>query len=62
VHEGSQTLKYLFTTVYECLRGNFFQRRVFAMKSVQNLGTFWRSSQNYLVLTLFCSLHSQQPF
>ena len=38
------------------LRGNFFQRRVFAMKSVQYLKYFWRSSQNYFVLALFSSL------
>jgi hypothetical protein len=29
---------------------------VFAMKSVQNLKSFWRSSQNYFVLALFSSL------
>jgi hypothetical protein len=40
------------------LRGNYFQCRVFAMKSVQNLICFWRSSQNYFVLALFCSLHN----
>jgi hypothetical protein len=38
------------------LRGNFFQCHVFAMKSVQNLKYFWRSSQNYFVLALFSSL------
>jgi hypothetical protein len=38
------------------LRGNFFQCHVFAMKSVQNLKSFWRSFQNYLVLALFNSL------
>jgi hypothetical protein len=38
------------------LRGNFFQCHVFAMKSVQNLKSFWRSSQNYFVLALFSSL------
>jgi hypothetical protein len=31
---------------------------VFAMKSVQNLKSFGRSSQDYFVLVLFCSLHS----
>jgi hypothetical protein len=40
------------------VRGNFFQCRVFAMKSVQNLKSFWRSSQNYFVLALFSSLYS----
>ena len=44
------------------LRGNFFQCHVFAMKSVQNLKSFWRSSQNYFVLALFSSLYSYQPF
>jgi hypothetical protein len=34
----------------------FFQCHVFAMKSVQNLKSFWRSSQNYFVLALFSSL------
>ena len=38
------------------LRGKFFQCRVFAMKSVQNLKYFRRSSQNYFVLALFSSL------
>jgi hypothetical protein len=38
------------------LRGNFFQCHVFAMESVQNLKSFWRSSQNYFVLALFSSL------
>jgi hypothetical protein len=42
----------------KCLRGNFFQYHVFAMKSVQNLKSFWRSSQNYFVLALFSSLES----
>jgi hypothetical protein len=28
------------------LRGNLFHCRVFAMKSVQDLKSFWRSSQN----------------
>jgi hypothetical protein len=40
------------------VRGNFFQCHVFAMKSVQNLKSFWRSSQNYFVLALFSSLYS----
>jgi hypothetical protein len=40
------------------LRGNFFQCHVFAMKSVQNIKYFWRSSQNYFVLALFSSLYS----
>ena len=33
------------------LRGNFFQCHVFAMKSVQNLKSFWRSIP--LKITLF---------
>jgi hypothetical protein len=41
-----------------CLRGNFFQCHVFTMKSVQNLKSFWRSSQNFFVLALFSSLYS----
>jgi hypothetical protein len=44
------------TTAY-LFRGNFILCRVFAMKGVQNLKSFWRSSQNYFVLALFCSLH-----
>ena len=39
------------------VRGNFFQCRIFAMKSVQNLKSFWRSSQNYFVLALFCYIN-----
>jgi hypothetical protein len=42
--------------IEKSLRGNFFQCHVFAMKSVQNLKSFWRSSQNYFVLALFFSL------
>jgi hypothetical protein len=41
---------------YDLLRGNFFQCHVFTMKSVQNLKSFCRSSQNYFVLALFSSL------
>jgi hypothetical protein len=44
--------------MYILLRGDFFQCHVFAMKSVQNLKSFWRSSQNYFVLALFSSLFS----
>jgi hypothetical protein len=40
------------------LRGNFFQCHVFMMKSVQNLKSFWRSSQNHFVFALFSSLYS----
>jgi hypothetical protein len=29
---------------------------LYAMKSVQNLKSFWRSSQNYFVLALLSSL------
>jgi hypothetical protein len=47
-------LKYLKDKFKFCvLRANFFQCHVFAMKSVQNLKSFWRSSQNYFVLALF---------
>jgi hypothetical protein len=52
----------IFRTFVAFLRGNFFQCRVFAMKSAQNLKCFWRSSHSYFVLALFCSLHCQQPF
>jgi hypothetical protein len=34
--------------------GNFFQCCALAMKRIQNLTSFWRSSQNYFVLVLFC--------
>jgi hypothetical protein len=44
--------------VVQLLRGDFFQCHVFSMKSVQNLKSFWRSSQNYFVLALFFSLYS----
>ena len=49
--------KYYRITAMVSLRAIFYQYRVFAMKSVQNLKSFWRSSQNYFVLALFCSLH-----
>jgi hypothetical protein len=48
----------LYLSMSSYLRGNFFQCHVFAMKSVQNLKSFWRSSQNYFVLALFSSLYS----
>jgi hypothetical protein len=44
------------------LRGNFFQCRVFAMESVQNLKSLCRSSQNYFVLALFSSLWELATF
>jgi hypothetical protein len=47
-----------FIQTYILLRGNFFQCHVFAMKSVQNLKSFWRFSQNYFVFSLFSSLYS----
>ena len=40
-------------------RGNFFQCRVFAMKSVQNRKSFWRTSQNCFVLALFYIAYTQ---
>ena len=52
---------------YECsdegtytqnIKRQFFQCHVFAMKSVQNRKSFWRTSQNYFVLALFSSLYS----
>jgi hypothetical protein len=33
-----------------------------AIKSVQNLKSFWRSSQNYFVFALFGSVDRWQPF
>jgi hypothetical protein len=48
---------YIYRSIYALiLRGIFFQCHVFAMKSVQNLKSFWRSPQNYFVLALFSSL------
>jgi hypothetical protein len=49
-------IAFISKTTPDYLRGNFFQCHVFAMKSVQNLKYFWRSSQNYFVLALFSSL------
>jgi hypothetical protein len=42
--------------------GKFFFCHVFAMKSVQNPKSFWRTSQNCFGLALFSSLYSYQPF
>ena len=36
--------------------------RIFSVKSVQNLRTFWRTTQNLLILALLCSLYSKQTF
>ena len=44
------------------LRGESFLCRVFSVKSVQNLRTFWRTTQNLLILALLCSLYSKQTF
>ena len=38
------------------LRGNFFVCRVFSTKSVQNLKSFWRTSQIRFILALLYSL------
>ena len=35
---------------------------VFSVKIVQNLRTFWRTTQNLLILALLCSLYNQQTF
>jgi hypothetical protein len=40
------------------LRGNFLLCHVFAMKSVQNRKSFWRTSENCFGLALFSSLYS----
>ena len=42
------------------LRGKLFLCHVFSVKSVQNLRTFWRATQNLLILALLCSLYSKQ--
>ena len=46
---------------YKQIKRQFFSRSCICDESVQNLNlliSFWRSSQNYFVLALFCSLHS----
>ena len=55
---GSAQAKKDKTVSLKLLRGNFFRCHIFLMKRVQNLKSFCRSSQNYFVLALFCSLHS----
>ena len=42
--------------------GESFLCHVFSMKSVQTLRTFWRTTQNLLILALLCSLYSKQTF
>ena len=42
------------------LRGKSFLCHVFSVRSVQNLRTFWRTTQNLLILALLCSLYSKQ--
>ena len=44
------------------LRGESFLCHVFSVKSVQNLRTFWRTTQNLLILALLCSLYGKQSF
>ena len=48
--------------VVRVLRGESFLCHVFSVKSVQNLRTFWRTTQNLLILALLCSLYSKQSF
>ena len=42
------------------LRGESFLCHVFSVKSVQNLRTFWHTTQNLLILALLCSLYSKK--
>jgi hypothetical protein len=50
---------YLSEALFDVIKRQFFSmsRISVAMKSGQNLKSFWRSSQNYFVLALFSSLH-----
>ena len=44
------------------LRGDFFQCRVYPMKYVQNLKSFWRTIKNLFVLVLLSILYSFLAF
>jgi hypothetical protein len=45
--------------VFSRIKRQFFSMsRIFTMKSVQNLKSFWRSSQNHFVFALFSSLYT----
>ena len=44
------------------LRGNFFLCHVFSTKSVQNLKSFWRTSQIRFICALLCSLLTELHF
>ena len=60
----SQTSTRVSITVWKdgkCFLFLLFKRRIFSVKSVQNLRTFWRTTQNLLSLALF-SLFSKQTF
>ena len=49
-------------TLPSLLRGESSLCHVFSVKSVQNLRTFWRTTQNLLILALLCGLYSKQTF
>ena len=48
--------------IVELLRGESLLCHVFSVKSVQNHRTFWRTTQNRLILALLCSLYGKQTF
>ena len=55
-------LSIMYGIYWKTLRGESFLCHVFSVKSVQNLRTFWRKTQNLLILALLCSLYSKQTF
>ena len=59
LHGYGPSVTFTFTVI---LRGESFLCLVFSVKSVQNLRTFWRTTQNLLILALLCSLYSKQTF
>ena len=59
---GHQNFTYKQLQSSKCLRGESFLCHVFSVKSVQNLRTFWRTTQNLLILALLCSLYSKHIF
>jgi hypothetical protein len=52
---SSEYTRHIYTAILDVTLENI-PRNVFAMKSVQNLKSFWRSSQNDFVCALFSSL------
>ena len=60
LRQGLKDQFHAYRPVFKLLRGESFLCHVFLVKSIQNIRTFWRTTQNLLSLALLCSLYSRQ--